>query len=208
MSGDVWLLITGTHLALCLAPGPAVLFVLGESMNRGLRGAAQGTAGVVLANAVYFCIAASGLGRLLLASPLSGVLRWLGAGYLVYVGVQTFRASGRERGLAAPAAAEGRVHGVLRGLAVQLANPKAVVFFLVFLPRLLDAEAGVPWQILTVGVPLLLIQAFALMAYARLAEGVVLWRGAAKARGDLGRIAGALLVAIGVIVAVMPRVTK
>lgn len=207
MSGDVWLLVTGTHLVLCLIPGPAVLLVLGESFNRGPRGAAEGTAGVVLANATYFSLAAGGLGEVLLASPLGGVLRWLGAAYLVYVGIQTFRASGRNRGLAAPAAAE-RLHGTLRGLAVQLANPKAVVFFLVFLPRLLGTEASVPWQVLTVGVPLLLIQASVLIAYARLAEGVVIWRGAAGARVDLGRLAGALLVAIGVVVAVMPHVTK
>lgn len=64
MNVEAWLLAAGTHLVLCVAPGPAVVFVLGESMTRGVWVGVLGTAGVVFANAIYFCLAAGGLGFL------------------------------------------------------------------------------------------------------------------------------------------------
>lgn len=210
MSVEAWLLAAGTHLVLCVVPGPAVVFVLGESMTRGLRGGVHGTAGVVLANAAYFCLAAGGLGGLLIASPpLFATARWFGAGYLTYVGVQTFRASRFGTDLVEPTTAQGQgARSLLRGFGVQLANPKAPVFFLVFLPGLLDVSASLVWQVVVVGVPLFVIQAVTLIGYAFTAEGVVNWLGHTRARVAVGRIAGTLLVAFGFIVAAMARISQ
>ncbi len=210
MSVEDWLIATGTHLALCIAPGPAVVFVLGESMARGVRAGVQGTAGVVLANACYFGLAAGGLGGLLLASPqVFAAVRWLGAAYLVLAGVRTFRASGAGTSRTAPPRTRGDgARSLLRGLGVQLANPKASVFFLVFLPTLLDPAANGLRALGIIGIPLLAIQAATLIGYAFAADGVVGWLGHSTARVVVGRLSGALLVGFGLLVAlsgVSPR---
>ena len=202
MSLDGWLLCVGSHLVLCVVPGPAVLFVLGESMNTGVPGGVRGTAGVVLANALYFFVSVSSFGGLLLSSPvLFTAARWLGAAYLIYVGVQTFRASRFTTELIAERAEDGRRRAVLRGFGVQLANPKAPVFFLVFLPGFVDPSASLIWQVLMVGVPLLLIQATTLIGYTLAAQRVVSWLGEPRTRAAVGGIAGTLLMVFGVIVA-------
>jgi threonine/homoserine/homoserine lactone efflux protein len=210
MSVEAWLLGEGTHLVSCGVPGPAVVFELGESMTTSVRGGAYGTAGVVLANAAYFFLSAGGLGGLLIASPpLFSAARWLGAAYLTYVGIQTFRASRFGSDLVEPTTDQGKpTHSLLRGLGVQLANPKAPIFFLVFLPGLLDASASLVWQVVVVGVPLFVIQAVTLIAYAFAAEGVVTWLGHTRARVAVGRIAGTLLVAFGFIVAAFTRISQ
>ncbi|MBI2827883.1 MAG: LysE family translocator [Acidobacteria bacterium] len=210
MSVEAWLFAAGTHLVLCVVPGPAVVFVLGESMTRGFRGGVHATAGVVLANAAYFCLAAGGLGGLLIASPpLFAAARWFAAGYLTCVGVQMFRASRFGTGLVEPTTAQGQgASSLLRGFGVQLANPKAPVFFLVFLPGLLDVSSSLVWQVVVVGVPLFVIQAVTLIGYAFTAEGLVNWLGHTRARVAVGRIAGTLLVAFGLIVAAMTHISQ
>jgi homoserine/homoserine lactone efflux protein len=210
MSIDAWLLAAGAYVVLCIAPGPAVMFVLGESMTRGVRGGVRGTVGVVLANAVYFWLAISGVGALLVASPtLFATARWFGAGYLTYTGVQTFLASRLAADLVAQTTApEHSARSLLRGFGVQLANPKAPIFFLVFLPGLLDASASPAWQLVAVGLPLFAIQAVTLIGYAFTAEGLVNWLGHAKARVAVGRVAGTMLVAFGVMVAAMTRFAR
>lgn len=210
MSLEAWLLCVGSHLVLCVVPGPAVLFVLGESMTTGLRGGVQGTAGVVLANAAYFFLSVSSLGGLLIASPLLfSAGRWLGAAYLISVGVQTFRASRFGMDLIAARADQGKgSRSLLRGFGVQLANPKAPVFFLVFLPGLLDLSATVVRQVVVVGVPLFLIQTVTLIGYALAADRVVNWLGETRARAAVGRIAGTLLVVFGFVVAAMGPISQ
>src|SRR5918993_1145099 len=93
MSLTTFLLFFLTETALALVPGPAVLFVLGTALRRGFRASVGATLGVLSANTIYFVASAFGLGLVIAkAEPVFVALKWLGAAYLVYLGISALRA--------------------------------------------------------------------------------------------------------------------
>lgn len=121
-------------LVLLAAPGPIVTLVISTSATRGLRAGLITVAGTSTGNALLIAAIACGLSWVLAhAAYLFEALRWLGALYLVWLGVQAWRHAGR-----APAAAPpGHVH-FRRGVTVALTNPKTIAFFSAFLPQFVD----------------------------------------------------------------------
>jgi len=93
VSLEVWLLFTITETVLCLSPGPAVLLVLSVGLTRGWQPGMQASAGILVANLLYFVLSATSLGALLLASwELFVLIKWLGAAYLIWLGLTTMLA--------------------------------------------------------------------------------------------------------------------
>ncbi|PYQ99603.1 MAG: hypothetical protein DMF96_06330 [Acidobacteria bacterium] len=85
---QTWLLFCATETVLCFTPGPAVLLVISLSLTRGARAGFRGSLGILAANAGYFVLSATSLGAVLLASwNLFVIIKWLGAAYLVWLGV-------------------------------------------------------------------------------------------------------------------------
>src|SRR5262245_47262826 len=135
MTWETWIVFVVTETVLCLTPGPAVLFVVAQGIGRGAGAALAAAAGILAGNAFYFALSATGLGAMLLAAyGLFSAIKWVGAAYLVWLGVSTFRARAVPHEV--PAAAGGRLLG--RGFVVQVANPKALVFFTALLPQFID----------------------------------------------------------------------
>jgi len=140
-----WFMLAG--LLLNLTPGPDLLYILGHAL-RPRQGAARAgvvaTLGVITGCLVHVAIASAGLGALLAASATAfGVVKWLGAAYLVYLGLRSWRASGAGPGQAAVPAATPSDGAIFRnGLLTNLLNPKVVLFFLAFLPQFIAPEAA------------------------------------------------------------------
>jgi homoserine/homoserine lactone efflux protein len=89
MSFKLLLVFAMTEFLLSQTPGPAVLLVVSHGMKVGFRPSLRGTLGVLAGNAIYFVLSALGLGALLLASAtLFQAIRWLGAAYLVFIGLR------------------------------------------------------------------------------------------------------------------------
>ena len=89
MTLQTWLLFCATETLLSLTPGPAVLLVVGQALGRGGRAGLVAACGILSANAMYFALSATGLGAILLASSqLFTAIKWLGAIYLIIVGLQ------------------------------------------------------------------------------------------------------------------------
>jgi homoserine/homoserine lactone efflux protein len=149
MSWQVWLLFAVTETFLCLSPGPAVLFVISNGLSRGGGVSLWANAGILTGNTLYFLLSAFGLGAMLLAShDLFTMMKYAGAAYLVFLGVQTLRGSG----LASEPtrALEVEYSGwktLARGFALQVANPKALVFFVALLPQFIDARHPIAPQV-------------------------------------------------------------
>ena len=127
-----YLLIT---FILVIAPGPIVTLVITTGATRGVRPALATVVGTTLGNALLLTAIALGLSWVLAnALILFDVMRWAGAAYLVYLGVQAWRGAAKATE-ALPVA--DHVH-FARGLAVALTNPKTIVFFTAFLPQFID----------------------------------------------------------------------
>lgn len=139
-------------LALFLSPGPNMAFVLSHGVAHGPRGGLAAAVGISAADLVHTLFAATGVTALVAAWPPSfDLLRYAGALYLLWLAAQAVRGGGLPRigGQARPAGF-GRI--VRMALLNNLVNPKALLFFMVFLPQFVDPSRGsVPLQLLQLG---------------------------------------------------------
>ena len=189
VSLEVWALFVVTESILCLTPGPAVLLVVAQALGRGAAASVWATLGILTGNALYFALSATGLGALLLASyELFALVRWLGAAYLIWLGVRTFVRRSATRSTA-PTVAAGRRRTFVNGFVLQAANPKALLFFVALLPQFIEPGGHVAGQVLVLAVTSVAIELVILLAYgaaagrlhaltasprfARLADGLV-----------------------------------
>ena len=129
-------------LVLLLTPGPAVLYIITCSMDRGRRAGLMSVLGVHAGTLVHVAAAAGGLSALLLASAtaFSGV-KYLGAAYLIWLGVRRLLDATPVGGLEATPATPLR-RAFVDGVVVNVLNPKTALFFLAFLPQFVDASRG------------------------------------------------------------------
>lgn len=146
-----YLVFLGASLALLLTPGPAVLYIVARSVEQGRTGGLVSVAGVGLGNLAHVVAAAIGVSTIIAASALAfSVLKYLGAAYLIWLGIKTLRAP-----VAPPTlVVEGKPLGRLftEGAVVAALNPKTALFFLAFLPQFISPAAGGVWlQILILG---------------------------------------------------------
>ena len=137
---------------LLITPGPAVIYVVARSLDQGVVAGLISTLAMAAGSLVHVAAAALGLSALLLQSALAfQVVKYLGAAYLIYLGIRRLLRSGTTP---APAAGVPRAfRRVFRdGVLVSLLNPKSALFFVAFLPQFVVVEAGaVARQIVVLG---------------------------------------------------------
>ncbi len=195
--GSTLLLFAGASLALLAVPGPAVLYVVTPSLDQGHKAGIVSVLGVETGTFAYALAAAAGLTGLIAASETAfTVVRYAGAAYLVYLGVRELLE--REEPQEALPSARSRLF--LRGLLVQLLNPKIAIFFLAFLPQFLDSSSGpIAVQILILGTMFTLLAVLSDGAYVLLAGVVGGWlRTGRRARRRLAKLSGGVYIGLGV----------
>jgi threonine/homoserine/homoserine lactone efflux protein len=150
MPGTATLLLFGlATFILTVSPGPGVLYVAARSLAQGRRAGFASILGIEAGEVVWIAAAATGVSALLAASTSAlTVLRFAGAAYLIFLGVQRWRHA--EAGAVPQAARLGRVFA--QGFVTQLLNPKVAVFFVAFLPQFLDPGQPIARQVLVLGV--------------------------------------------------------
>jgi len=186
-----------TETALCLTPGPAVLFVVSQGLSYGAARSLWANFGILAANALYFVLSALGLGAVLLTShSVFLLIRWAGAAYLIFLGLRTFLGKGEAFAeFPAPAVNTGLGRRLLlRGVVLQAVNPKSLIFFTALLPQFIDPKGPVGWQVLILGVSSVVVEFFVLCGY-----GLVAGRAAGLAKEPryarlTNRLAGACLI--------------
>jgi len=190
-----------TELVACLMPGPAVMTVTGIALTGSLRGMAGAIAGINFSNIIWYSMVGAGLVALVHAAPgLFIALRWAGTAYLFWLGVQTWRSH------ITLAGTRKRQHiGAWRGfagaVAVQLSNPKALIFFTVFLPPFIDVRHAVAPQIITLAVIGVTMETMALGGYGLLAYRLGRLALSERAEKRIAHISGAILMAIALAMA-------
>ena len=144
MTASLWAPFIAASVALTVAPGPDNLFVISQGVTRGRRAALRTAWGMCSGNAIHTLAAAIGLSALVRSSDIAfWALRLAGAGYLLYLAWSTV--AELRRPTPAPAHQDsdaGDARWFRRGLAMNLLNPKVILFFLAFLPPFADPAAG------------------------------------------------------------------
>jgi threonine/homoserine/homoserine lactone efflux protein len=139
-------------LALLLIPGPSVLYIVARGISQGRKAAFVSALGVQVGSLVHIGAAVLGLSALVLSSAVAfSVVKYLGAAYLVYLGVRTLLTRDAPAPGKLPAAKSPR-RIFAQGVVVNALNPKTAIFFLAFFPQFVDPDRGaVATQVLVLG---------------------------------------------------------
>jgi len=206
MSFDHWLAFAAASAVLVAIPGPTVLLVVSYALAQGRRSAWATVAGVALGDFTAMTASMLGLGVLLAASAAAfTVLRWIGALYLVYLGIRLWRAPVSAEGMAT-AAVETRVDRMFfHAYAVTALNPKSIVFFVAFLPQFLDAAVPVLPQMAVFEATFLVLASLNAFAYALMASAARRAIRRPAVQRAVNRIGGSLLIGAGALTAAWRR---
>lgn len=201
MTLDWWLTYLLTTLILSLTPGPGAINTMGTSINHGYRGAAASIAGLQLGLAIHIVLVGVGLGALLSQSLVAfDILKWLGAAYLIWLGIQQWRAAGA-LDLRTLAGVMPRRQLFKRATLVNLTNPKSIVFFAALFPQFIIPHQPQTAQYLILGVTTVAVDVVVMMGYTLLATRIAVWLKGSRQMKVLNRIFGSLFVLIGALLA-------
>jgi threonine/homoserine/homoserine lactone efflux protein len=201
MNTDIFLAYVATWLLVSLTPGPAVMCAMSQATRYGVRHALLGIAGLLLAHVVFFACIASGLAALLArATAAFTVLRIIGAVYLLYLGVRLIVSTlHRHRAEAEKIAVPPSRHSLLlQGFAIQITNPKALLFMSALLPQFIQPQQPLAWQIVILFAVTVTVDAVVLSAYAGFARSGACWFRSSRITILLERAFGALLLGFGI----------
>lgn len=200
---QLYVAFCGVMAVLAVTPGPANLFSIATGMERGRRAVLLAVAGMNVATLVWFGAAALGLGALVTAFPEA--FRWIaiaGAVYVGWLGVSSIRSALKP---AAPSNGEARAVQTRRpafvdGFLVQLANPKAVLFFTAVLPPFLDVDRPAAPQLALFAAAVILMDVVTMTTYGLGGAALARRMDEPRFRRGFGVIVGLLLLTAAVLI--------
>jgi threonine/homoserine/homoserine lactone efflux protein len=197
MTFESWAAFTAASAVLLIIPGPTVLLVVSYALGQGWRTVLQMTVGVALGDFTAMTLSMLGLGALLAASAtLFTILKWVGAAYLVYLGIRLWRAGST---LDAPPRTDAVSAAKMLGHAwlVTALNPKSITFFVAFLPAFLDPQADFLTQMVVFETTFLVLAFANAFGYALVAARARGFVGNPRAIGIVNKVGGGLLIGAG-----------
>jgi len=217
-----WLPFFLTTVVVSVSPGPGALAAMSAGLNHGFEQGRVIALGLALGVWTQLLVVGVGVGALLAASPSAfSLVKWAGAAYLVWLGLQQWRSKGSPVAVTTPAASDelaqdaGRQSGpptkplrrqlFLRGWTVNALNPKGTVFLIAVLPQFIDVHQALGGQYAVIGATFALVECTVMTAYVALASRVLrLLRSPAQIRW-MNRGFGSVFMAAGVVLASFSR---
>ena len=204
---STYALFVAAALALLLVPGPAVVYIVARSVSGGRLTGLVSVLGVELGTLLHVAFAAAGLSAIVASSAAAfSVVKWLGAAYLVWLGLRQIlgRGDGDEKA-ELTGGGGGRLRVFYQSVLVQVLNPKVALFFLAFLPQFVDPSRGAAWtQIVVLGATFAVLGMFTDGLYALLGGTAGAWiRNKNLGLRRAGRyVTGGVYIALGAVAAV------
>ncbi|MCQ6269557.1 LysE family transporter [Pseudarthrobacter sp. R1] len=204
MQFSLWLALAGAGALISFTPGAGAINTMSNSLTAGFRRSIWGILGQQLALVVHIVIVALGVGVLVAGSPVAfNVIRYAGAAYLVYLGIRQF--------LSKPDLEHEKIAGLKnepawsifrRGLWVNLLNPKAIVFFLAFMPQFIRPDQPLLAQYAVLAATVVAIDILVMwFFFAAAARSFERFTHSARGQLVLNRSFGVLFVAVGILLA-------
>ncbi len=202
------LLFIAATMALLVVPGPAVVYIVTRSVSQGRVAGLVSVLGIHVGSLVYVLATSFGLSALLLASSTAFlVVKYLGAAYLIWLGVQKLwqqrKAAAEEKVAEPPPMSPARIFG--QGILVNILNPKTLIFFVAFLPQFVNpARGSIAFQIAFFGVGFIVLGILSDGTYALLASALSgRLRRTVRMRRRLDRSSGIIYLILGALAAVI-----
>jgi threonine/homoserine/homoserine lactone efflux protein len=205
-SASTFALFSLAAIALAIVPGPAVAYIVTQSVDKGRRAGIVSALGIASGGLVHVAAATVGLSALIASSAAAfTVVKLVGAAYLIAVGVR--RILTRDEQEATLEVQETRLRRLYgQGVVVNVLNPKTALFFLAFLPQFVDRDRSVAPQVAILGLFFAAIALLSDLAYAVLADALA---GRVRRSGRAARVrrfaTGGIFVALGITAAAAHR---
>ena len=207
MEIQVWLAFVVASVVLLMIPGPTVVLVLTYALTQGRRVAVASAAGVATGDLIAMTTSLLGLGALVLASAsVFTALKWVGAAYLVWMGIGMIRPVGGQtlgRLDDVPELTRRRVFG--NAAVVTALNPKSIVFFIAFVPQFLAVDRLLAPQFAVLIATFVTLAAINALAYALLADRMRATIRRPAVLGWITRAGGGVMIAMGVLTATLRK---
>ena len=213
MDWHVWLAYFLAAWLIALSPGSGAVLSMSHGLQYGVRQTTATIVGLQIGLASILLVAGAGVGALLLASTTAFmVVKVLGAGYLIWLGVKQWRAP--VDGAASDAAAPSEPAGLsvrqrlLRGALTNATNPKCIVFMVAVLPQFINPKQPLALQLAILLVTTLAVDSVVMHGYAFLASRLRALMQSVRARKTQNRVFGGVLMGMGASLLMVDRVSK
>jgi homoserine/homoserine lactone efflux protein len=199
MSLELYLFFLVTTVMLIMVPGPAAITVAAQGASHNSRSAFLGIMGVATADAFFFALSATGIATLILASNLLfSVIKWVGVAYLIYLGLSAIFSKAGAIRIDQQTKADRSTKTFYQGLVVQLANPKALMYFSALLPQFIDPNEPIMQQMLIMGLTCVIADILVYSVFSRMGAQLAKQQVKAWVIGLINKAAGVALIVTGI----------
>jgi len=201
MTFEWWFAYLLTSIILSLSPGSGAINTMTTALSHGYRGARASIAGLQTGLGIHIILVGVGLGTLFSRSVIAfEVLKWAGAAYLIWLGIQQWRAAGAID-LNTMANTQSRSRLFKRAVFVNLTNPKSIVFLAALFPQFILPQEPQLMQYVVLGVTTIVVDIIVMIGYATLATRIAGWIKGPKQMKALNKVFGSLVMLIGALLA-------
>lgn len=206
MDLQIWLAFVLASVVILIIPGPTIILVISQAITHGRRVVWPLVAGVTLGDFTAMTLSLLGLGAVLSASAtLFSILKWIGAGYLIYLGLRMWLSTPDPTGTRLSSSRHTRHSPFKSAFVVTALNPKSIAFFVAFLPQFVDPQRQSLPQLILLGATFLVFAAVNAGLYAifagRLRDAVI----DSRVNRWFNRCGGSALIGAGIVTATLER---
>ncbi|GAA5648298.1 MULTISPECIES: homoserine/homoserine lactone efflux protein [Vibrio] len=201
MDLHVWLAYVATAIVFSLAPGSGTVNSISNGLSYGTRKSLAAIAGLQVGLACHIVLVGAGIGALVAKSALAfTVIKWVGAVYLIWLGIQKWRDHSSLATVTDGAALPARTL-LRKAVLINLTNPKSIVFLVALFPQFIDPAGNQLTQLMILGVTTVVIDSFVMLGYTSLASQMGRFIRSERVMSKINKVFGSMFMGCGALLA-------
>lgn len=201
MDLHVWLAYVATAIVFSLAPGSGTVNSISNGLSYGTRKSLAAIAGLQVGLACHIVLVGAGIGALVAKSALAfTVIKWVGAVYLIWLGIQKWRDHSSLATVTDGAALPARTL-LRKAVLINLTNPKSIVFLVALFPQFIDPAGNQLMQLMILGVTTVVIDSFVMLGYTSLASQMGRFIRSERVMSKINKVFGSMFMGCGALLA-------